>query len=70
MYSFDETGHLRQSDKDFIHLLSGKMLKKGQIDQKEYDKINPDISLTGPAKLLLKQQVALVDTVDDSGVDY
>jgi len=34
MYSFDETGHLRQSDKDFFRLLSGKMLNKGQITRR------------------------------------
>jgi hypothetical protein len=54
MYSFDETGHIRQSEKDFLHLLSGKMLNKGQINQEEYDKLDPDITLKGPAKLLLK----------------
>ncbi len=54
MYSFDETGHLRQSEKDFFRLLSGKMLNKGQISQEEYDNLDPDITLKGPAKLLLK----------------
>jgi len=54
MYSFDETGHLRQSDKDFFRLLSGKMLNKGQITQEEFDKLVPDVTLKGPAKLLLK----------------
>ena len=34
MYSFDETGHLKQSEKDFAHLLSTKMLNKGQINQR------------------------------------
>ena len=54
MYSFDETGHLRQSEKDFFRLLSGKMLNKGQISQDEFDKLVPDVTLNGPAKLLLK----------------
>jgi hypothetical protein len=54
MYSFDETGHLRQSDKDFFRLLSGKMLNKGQISQQEFDRLDPDVTLKGPAKLLLK----------------
>lgn len=54
MYSFDETGHLNQSTKDFFGLLSGKMLKKGQISQDEFDHLVPDVTLKGPAKLLLK----------------
>jgi len=54
MYSFDETDHLRPSEKDFFRLLSGKMLNKGQISQEEFDKLVPDVTLKGPAKLLLK----------------
>lgn len=54
MYSFDENGHLKQSEKDFFRLLSGKMLNKGQISQEEYDNLIPDVTLKGPAKLLLK----------------
>lgn len=65
MYSFDETGHLRPSEKDFFYLLSGKMLKKGQISQEEFDKLDPDITLKGPAKLLLKTKTPLpVDSVE------
>jgi membrane peptidoglycan carboxypeptidase len=55
MYSFDENGHLKQSEKDFSHLLSTKMLKKGQISQEEFDKFDPDLTLKGPAKVLLKK---------------
>jgi hypothetical protein len=54
MYSFDETGHLKTSEKDFFRLLSGKMLNKGKISQEEFNKLDPDITLKGPAKLLLK----------------
>jgi hypothetical protein len=54
MYSFDETGHLNPSTKAFIGLLSGKMLRKGQISQDEYDRLLPEVTLKGPAKLLLK----------------
>jgi hypothetical protein len=59
MYSFDETGHLRQSQKDFYHLLSNKMLNKGLITQEEFDKLDPDVTLKGPAKLLLKIKVSM-----------
>jgi hypothetical protein len=72
MYSFDKTGHLRQSQKDFYHLLSGKMLNKGLISQEEFDKLDSDVTLKGPAKLLLKTKEPMpADTVeqfDDQGL--
>jgi hypothetical protein len=72
MFSFDETGHLRQSQKDFFHLLSGKMLNKGLITQEEFDKLNPDITLKGPAKLLLKTKEPMpadsLEQYDDQGL--
>jgi hypothetical protein len=65
MYSFDDTGHLRQSEKDFFRLLSGKMLNKGQISEDEFDHLVPDITLKGPAKLLLKTAKPLpADSLD------
>jgi len=65
MYSFDKTGHLSQSTKDFFHLLSGKMLNKGQISQEEFDKLDPDITLKGPAKFFLKTTESLpVDSLE------
>jgi hypothetical protein len=71
MYSFDETGHLRPSDKDFFRLLSGKMLNKGQISQDEFNKLVPDVTLKGPAKLLLKTAKPLpadsLDHLEDPG---
>jgi membrane peptidoglycan carboxypeptidase len=57
MYSFDKSGNLNQSTKDFMMLLSGKMLRKGQITQKEYDNLVTEITLKGPAKDLLKTEV-------------
>jgi len=71
MYSFDETGHLNQSTKDFFGLLSGKMLNKGQISQEEFDNLDCDVTLKGPAKLLLKTAkpfpVDSLEQVEDSG---
>jgi len=71
MYSFDETGHLRQSEKEFFRLLSGKMLNKGQISQDEFDRLDPDITLKGPAKLLLKSAAPIpadsLDHIEDPG---
>lgn len=54
-YSFDETGHLRESNAGFYRLLSEKMLRKGQITQEDVEKLVPDVELRGPAKLLLKK---------------
>ena len=54
-YSFDETGHLRESQEGFFRLLSEKMLNRGLISQHDFDNLIPDVELKGPAKLLLKR---------------
>jgi hypothetical protein len=54
-YSFDETGHLRESQAGFFRLLSEKMLNRGLITQQDYDHLVPDVELKGPARLLLKK---------------
>ena len=65
-YSFDENGRLSQSSVDFMNLLSGKMLKKEQITQQEFDKFIPAIELKGPAKLLLQKTDSIPpDTLPD-----
>ncbi len=66
-YSFDDNGHLGNSTVEFMKLLSGKMLKKEQISQQEYDKLVPDVELKGPARMLLKKNdLALPDTTSES----
>lgn len=65
-YSFDENGHLRESNSGFYKLLSGKMLKKGQITQEDFDKLVPNVELKGPARLLLKKAYIIpADTLYD-----
>jgi hypothetical protein len=54
-YSFDENGHLRESNAGFYKLLSEKMLRKGQIKQEDADHLVPDVELKGPARLLIKK---------------
>jgi len=54
-YSFDENGHLRESNAGFYRLVSEKMVKKGWIMPSEAEKLIPEVELKGPAKLLLKQ---------------
>jgi hypothetical protein len=54
-YSFDETGHLRESQLGYFNLLSEKMLNRGLITQKEFENLIPDVELKGPARLLLKK---------------
>ncbi len=51
--SFTEDGHLRPSQAEFYHLVSGKMLNRGQISQRDYDKLVPDVDLRGQAKTML-----------------
>ncbi len=65
-YSFDESGHLRESNAGFYRLVSEKMLNKGWITSQDAEKLVPDVDLKGPAKLLLKKQVDIpVDTIQD-----
>jgi membrane peptidoglycan carboxypeptidase len=59
-YSFDETGHLRESNAGFYRLVSEKMLNKGWITSQDADKLVPDVELKGPAKLQLKKTDSMV----------
>jgi hypothetical protein len=64
-YSFDENGHLRESNAGFFRLVSEKMLNKGWISSSDADKLIPDVKLKGPAKLLLKQTDSIpADTLE------
>ena len=65
-YSFDENGHLRESNAGFYRLVSEKMLNKGWITPQDAEKLVPDVTLKGPAKLLLKQtEPVSSDTIQD-----
>jgi membrane peptidoglycan carboxypeptidase len=65
-YSFDETGHLRESNAGFYKLVAEKMLNKGWITNLDAEKLIPDVELKGPAKLLLQQPDTLPpDTIQD-----
>jgi hypothetical protein len=55
-YSFDENGHLRESNADFYRLVSEKMLNKGWITNSDAEKLVPDVELRGPARFLLKSR--------------
>jgi len=55
-YNFDENGHLRASMADYYRLVSTKMLNKGWITQRDFDRLVPDVELKGPAKSALKEQ--------------
>ena len=55
-YSFDREGHISESQAGYFTLLSEKMLKRGLINQADYDQLIPDVELRGPARLLLKKR--------------
>jgi hypothetical protein len=57
-YSFAPGGHLDESQAGFYSLLSGKMLRKGQITQKDFDDLKPDVELKGPALQMLTRAAA------------
>ena len=65
-YSFDDTGHLRESNAGFFKLVAEKMLGKGWITVQDNEKLVPDVELKGPAKLMLKQiDPVPVDTLQE-----
>jgi membrane peptidoglycan carboxypeptidase len=54
-YSFNENGHLRESQAGYYSLLSEKMLDRGLISQQDLDHLIPDVELKGSARLLIKK---------------
>lgn len=55
MWSFDNSGHLREYVGAYYQLLSGIMLRKGQISESDYNTLDPyQVQLKGPAKSYLK----------------
>jgi hypothetical protein len=64
-YSFDETGRLRESQDGYFRLVSEKMFNKGWISASDLEKVKMDVTLKGPARLLLKKvDSILVDTTE------
>ena len=55
-YNFDENGHLRAGMADYYRLVSTKMLAKGWITQREYDRLVPDVELKGVSRQALMGQ--------------
>lgn len=58
--SFDSAGHLRPDMADYYRLVSGKMLAKGWVAQRDVDELVPDVELKGPAKEMLHRKDSLV----------
>jgi hypothetical protein len=67
-YSFGPDGHLSESQAGFYSLLSGKMLAKGQITQRDYDELKPDVELKGPAKLMLRKGETEPDIINEGEI--
>ncbi|MEI6901330.1 MAG: biosynthetic peptidoglycan transglycosylase, partial [Bacteroidota bacterium] len=65
-YSFNETGHLRDSQASYFRLLSEKMLSRELIGQHDFDQLIPDVELKGAAKFLLKR----ADTIPADSLIY
>ncbi|MFO7734506.1 MAG: biosynthetic peptidoglycan transglycosylase, partial [Candidatus Aminicenantes bacterium] len=56
MTSFDEEQRLRSWLQAYYADVSAKMLKRGWIEQRDFDALTADVRLLGPARLLLKGQ--------------
>ena len=54
MYFFDEYQRLRSWLQHYYADVSAKMLRRGWIAQADVDALLPEVTLTGPARLLLK----------------
>ena len=64
-WSFDDSGHLRESNAGFYRLVSEKMLSKGWITTSDAARAIPDVELKGPARLLLKSAAYIpADTLE------
>ncbi|HNY04021.1 MAG TPA: hypothetical protein PKG48_15610, partial [Bacteroidales bacterium] len=57
--SFDETGKLRDFNAAFYSLVAEKMLRKGWITPEEAVGLVPEVTLTGPARQLLRKTDSL-----------
>jgi len=55
-YSVDAAGCMRPFLIPFFKVVSGYMLRREQISQDEYDRLVPDIELTGPARDLVRNR--------------
>ena len=51
-YSFDSNGLLKKEVEDFIHIIANKMVKKEMINPTELENFNPQVILSGEAKLI------------------
>jgi membrane peptidoglycan carboxypeptidase len=66
-YSFNDNGHLRESQYGYFSLLSEKMLNRGWISQNDYENLDPGtVMLRGPARLLLNK----TDTITSDSLYY
>lgn len=65
-WSFDDRGHLRESNAGFYRLVSEKMVSKGWITTADAEKLIPDVELRGPAKKMLKGADTSMFIIDES----
>jgi hypothetical protein len=52
-YSFDESGNLKSYLADYYRLVANFMLRKNLITEEEYNSIQPNVKLEGPAKAMV-----------------
>lgn len=62
-YRFDASGHLQPYLAPYYNLLSGKMLRKGQITEQDVSSLIPDVELKGPAKNYLKLTLDSIEKI-------
>jgi hypothetical protein len=63
-YSFDKEGHLQPSMAEYYRLVSSKMLRKGWIAQRDFDELQPEVELKGPARFMLSTPALPEDTIN------
>jgi hypothetical protein len=66
MYSFDEDQRPRPWLEAYYRDVSYKMLKREMISQEDFDGLNPDIRLTGPARFMLEADARAPESGQES----
>jgi hypothetical protein len=65
-YSFDEQGNLKSYLADYYRVVANFMLKKNLITEEEYNSIQPNVKLEGPAKeLVIPSDTIPIEELED-----
>lgn len=64
-YSFDEAGNLRGFLAGYYKLVANRLMRKEIITEEEFDNLQPNVVLYGPARLLVTPSDSIPDFIQD-----